>query len=293
MSRKWENKEVPFTTGLREDPVDKRDYVFSAKGKLGGISGYTNVIEDLPQTVDRSSEMSPVKNQGYAGTCVGFATAAVKEWQETQEYINEKKRGSKHERESGTYDLSEAWIYWNCKKIDPWPGESGTNIRSAMKVLRKIGVPSEKAWPYTDDESNPGKPTPWSKMTARWKKIKSYYKIQNIEDLLVHLANTGPVITGMLLYQDFYYPESDGFVPLPSSNESPIGAHAVAICGYIKEKDHNKLIIKNSWGPNWGDNGYGLIKWKYWWENNLNTWGMTDQNILREDIEGPYEELSR
>jgi hypothetical protein len=59
--------------------------------------------------------------------------------------LKERKEGSKYKRKQSEYDLSESWIYWNCKKIDQWPDSEGTSIRAAMKVLNKLGVPSEKA----------------------------------------------------------------------------------------------------------------------------------------------------
>lgn len=32
--------------------------------------------------------------------------------------------------------------------------------------------------------------------------------------------------------------------------------HAVAVTGYGTENGVNYFTIRNSWGPNWGDNGY-------------------------------------
>lgn len=275
-----------YEMGLIKDEPDERDYLIQS------VMNKPYSIDDLPEKVIYNNEMSSVKGQGHLGACVSFATAAIKEWQEKKEYLKERKEGSKYKRDE-EYDLSESWIYWNCKKIDPFPNSEGTTIRAAMKVLNKIGVPSEKAWPYTDDKNNPGKPASWSKMTAAWKKIKSYHKINSFEELLNTLYKVGPVVAGVLVFDTFYEPGTGKFakVKMPSANQQPIGAHAIAITGY--DKRYNLLWFKNSWSNSWGNQGFGTIDFNYWRNFNLNTWAVTDLDVTKEMLEGKITELER
>jgi len=151
-----------YRTNYRKDVEDIRDYSF--KNSLSKPS-LSEILKEIPVRVDHSNKMSPVKNQGRLGSCVGFAVSALKEWQEQVEHEKEVKEGKKNHRDEKYYDLSEAWIYWMCKKIDPWPGQEGTSIRCAMKVLKNIGVPTEKAWPY--DDKVYGEPKSWAHLVAR------------------------------------------------------------------------------------------------------------------------------
>ena len=64
--------------GLYKSRRDKRDFLVSAF--------VADVIEKLPTEFDVSSKMSPVKNQGSEGACVGFAGVAVKEYHEKIDY---------------------------------------------------------------------------------------------------------------------------------------------------------------------------------------------------------------
>lgn len=59
--------------GCIRDKFDERDYLMRA---------YLPVVK-LPKKVDYTKEMSPVRDQGEEGTCVGFAPATgMKEYQE-------------------------------------------------------------------------------------------------------------------------------------------------------------------------------------------------------------------
>ena len=131
---------------LVKDVPDKRDFRMDAMS--------VNERLELPNYVNWTSKMSPVKDQGNLGSCVGFACAAMKEFQEQAEHEREVAEGKKYRRERDHYDLSEAWIYWNSKKIDPWPNEEGTDeddffdaetVREAILTLYpQVGTGKDK-----------------------------------------------------------------------------------------------------------------------------------------------------
>ncbi|HLN20527.1 MAG TPA: C1 family peptidase [Bacteroidales bacterium] len=71
------------------------------------------------------------------------------------------------------------------------------------------------------------------------------------------------------------YDKSDvkGGIPYPAENESAQWGHAVVAIGFDDNKEitntvNNKttqgaLLIRNSWGKEWGDNGYGWLPYDY------------------------------
>lgn len=69
----------------------------------------------------------------------------------------------------------------------------------------------------------------------------------------------GPVSTGFVVYPDFYTFDPKKEIYRWNGQGKPIGGHAVEIVGWGIENNVKYWIIKNSWGPNWGNNGYFRI----------------------------------
>jgi len=209
-----------LTFNLRKDIKDERDFKLHFATLTEGAT--------LPTSIDYTPRMSPVKDQGYLGSCVGFAVAAMKECQERIEHEEEVAEGKKDTRKDPNWDLSEQWVYYMSKSIDPWPNEEGTSIRYAMKVLNKIGVPVEKAWPYSDTVI--GEPKRWATMIARWSLIESYERVENLFELKQALIDS-PVVIGIPCFEEIFSVDSSGLVPYPAQPQYMYGGHAVCFTG--------------------------------------------------------------
>jgi C1A family cysteine protease len=237
----------------------------------------TSVIASLPAAVNHRGKMSSVKNQGSLGSCVGFAVTAMKEWQERIEHEAEVAAGKKDHRGGKEYNLSEAWVYWNSKKIDPWPGEEGTSIRFAMKVLNKLGTPTEGGWPY--DDRVKGEPESWATLIARWSRIESYWRIDNLNELKIALAD-GPVVIAIPCFIEIFYTGIDGRVPYPSNPNDVYGGHAICATGY--DDNSQRVQFKNSWGTSWGNYGYGSLPYRYINDFLWDAWVCKDLSVNKE-----------
>jgi len=219
--------------GYVPSPPDSRDYILKVSKRL-----YT------PSSIDYSLEMTPVEDQGSEGSCVGHACDAFKEWQERNDWHR-------------VINLSPRFVYEEARKIDGLPNcFDGTNLRAAMKVLNKKGICKEETCPYVSNR--PVTITQKMYKEALNYRIKEYWSIRR-EDIKGALVQNGPIAAGVPVYQNWFDSsvKETGIIPLPSGKS--LGGHAICLAGY----DGDYIKFKNSWGVDWGAQGYGYLPWGY------------------------------
>lgn len=227
-----------------------------------------------PSNIDYTEEMSPVRSQGTEGTCVAFAIAVgVKEW------IEKKQNNFK--------ELSPRYLYEKTKKEDEIPDDAprctpkgdGLYIQDALKRIQKYGVCEEKYWKY--EECSPGNPQSGAEENAEQHKINVYAKLDTLDSIKKSLLVNGPCIAGVYVYSNWEKSWPTGEITMPGKSEF-LGGHAICIVGYDDDKKY--LKFKNSWGPEWGDNGYGYLPYEYMSLNGSEAWGITDLIIDPEPL---------
>lgn len=74
-----------------------------------------------------------------------------------------------------------------------------------------------------------------------------------------NIYSWGPVSTGMVVYPDLYTFNAKKEIYEWNGIGESLGGHAIEIVGWGEEKNKKYWIAKNSWGKNWGRNGYFYI----------------------------------
>jgi C1A family cysteine protease len=155
------------------------------------------------------------------------------------------------------------FIYYNARElIGSVNVDSGSMIRDGIKCLADKGYCSEATYPYIVEKFKKRPPKACYKEAASHK-ILEYYRMTSINELLKCLADGFPFVFGIALYQSFEGPEvaKTGIANLPNKEERMIGGHAVCAVGYtMKER---RFIVRNSWGSEWGQNGYFTLPFEY------------------------------
>lgn len=229
---------------LKTDKVDMRDKIYCAKS--------ISKLSDLPQSVDLRPHCSPIVDQGQLGSCTANAIASG-----LGEYLQ-------NVAGQGLTSLSRLDLYWWERFIEGTVNQdSGAEIRDGMKVFNQLGIAPESDYPY-DVTTFTNEPSPQAIMDGVSFKISEYNRVQDLTALKTTLAEGLPVVTGIQVYESFQSNAvaQTGMVPMPNpDNEQLLGGHAVLAVGYDDLKQ--QVIMRNSWGTSWGDQGYFYLPYTY------------------------------
>ncbi|MGH8397745.1 MAG: C1 family peptidase [Gammaproteobacteria bacterium] len=210
----------------------------------------------LPSKVDLRKSCSAVENQGQLGSCTANALVGNLEFLE-------KKTGRT------VSNLSRLFIYYNERAMEGTINEdAGAAIRDGVKSLVKQGVCTEKLWPYKIADFT-DKPSPACYKQAKDHQVTSYHRIIGLLQMRECLAEGYPFVFGFTVYTAF---ESEsvaktGQLNLPKRGEKSLGGHAICAVGY--DDTTKRLLIRNSWGTDWGIKGYFTMPYDYASNNNL------------------------
>lgn len=112
---------------------------------------------------------------------------------------------------------------------------------------------------YPPDDT--GSTGPWSMMALEQQgKIKSYHHTRSIFTAL-RLLSHGPISIGVTWYNSMFdVVDQDGVKMIVVDEHSQVaGGHQVCVVGNSVE--HQRVLIRNSWGTGWGDEGHAWLSW--------------------------------
>lgn len=274
---------------------------YQFRAPLGSAKRYSasgSQVKKLPAKVDLRPHLSPVENQGALSSCVANAVAGA------YEYL------VRRHKEDSDYDVSRLFIYYNARaKQGEVEEDGGSVIADAIQGLREDGACSEATWPYEEDQVNE-EPSQEAYDEASSFLVEDMQLVPcNLDAWRGALAEGYPIIFGIGLYDSFDKQRKKGLVPMPSSKEASRASHAghAMLCVGYSDPDR-VFIVRNSWGEDWGDDGYCYIPYDYLvnpkhndgdsWiirqlenlEFDAGTWG--DEESLIGDLEGELGDMS-
>ncbi|NET03136.1 MAG: C1 family peptidase [Symploca sp. SIO2B6] len=234
----------------------------------------------LPGFVDLSFWCPKIEDQGSLNSCTAFAGISLFEY-----FVN---------RSSGQYeDVSPLFLYKAARQLMKIEGDGGASVRDTMKAMALFGIPPEDSWPYLVENCDKEPPSFCYVYAQNYQALK-YFRLDYAgipKDILLFeikaiLTAGFPCMFGFTLYSSAFEDSNPqkGNIPFPDENKDKIvDGHAVVAVGYDDHKilkhanpeelpTRGAILIRNSWGVDWGNQGYGWLPYDYVLEGLTSAW---------------------
>lgn len=268
--------DVPSTKDFTVETPDVAKLVSRTKsartfGAVASTHSAAAPAPALPSTVDLRPFCSPIEDQGSLGSCTANAAAGLVEYFERRAF-------------NKYTDASRLFLYKTSRDLLGWTGDTGAYLRTAMEALVVFGAPPERYWPY-DIAKFDNEPTAFCYAFGSNYKATKYFRLdpvgattgQALQNIKASLAAGFPSMFGFPVYNEYMHVASDGHVPYPAPQNHLYGGHANVAVGYddnlVIGADKGALLVRNSWGTNWGLHGYAWLSYSFvarglavdWW----------------------------
>ncbi|XP_045462018.1 procathepsin L-like [Harmonia axyridis] len=194
-----------------------------------------NLSAPLSMDWRQRGAVSEVKNQGTCGSCWTFSSTGALE-------------GAARMKTGAVLSLSEQNLLDCSRESYNNFGCSGGNVIGAFQYVQENGITTEDNYPYTGVQGPCKASSPVMKATG-------FVRVpQNENDLLNAVGSIGPVSIAIVSTQNLQ--DYSGGILNDSTCAGQNINHGVLAVGYGSANGVDYWIIKNSWGPKWGEQGY-------------------------------------
>jgi len=241
--------------GVQDPPTESLAY-----------SGVDNLNSNLPSSIDWRNKdgvnyLGKVMNQGNCGSCVAFASVATLEGQVSVS--------------TGMPSLAPTFSPQFLFACGGGSCDRGWQPSSAASFLKSTGVVDEACMPYTSGSTKEDASCSQrcSDSSSRAFKIAGSHSTGSIFgggsiEAVKAALQKGPLVTTLTVYEDFLTYSSGVYL---HTKGPALGGHAVSLVGYDDSK--KAWLVRNSWGEEFGENGYIWIAYADKSGIGSSTWG--------------------
>lgn len=247
--------------GWHCDLPDHRDYFpehRDVQALLAGVKKAAGSRLSRPPQVDWRMYCPPVGDQQHLNSCCAHACSGLVA-------CFERRATGKEMRPSRLF------LYKTARRLLHWSGDIGATLRMSLKAMVRFGIPPEA---YAPDEAGSfdDEPAPFLYSFAKEFQSIRYQRLdpldspgrKTLERVKTYLAAGFPSVFGFPVCSSL---SADPDIPFPTVFDSVRGGQTVLAVGYDDERrirsTKGALLVRNSWGTSWGDQGYGWLPYDY------------------------------
>lgn len=205
--------------------------------------------KELPATFDwrEITGCPPIRNQGGCGSCWAFATTGALEC-------------AIRIKDGEDVDLSEQWLVscnqssWDCG--GGWFAHDYHQFQDDK--CGDSGAVMEEHFPYTASDEYCDCPYPHTYYLDSWSFVGDDYDVPSNDAMKQAIMDHGPISIAFYVNSAFQAYNGGVFTACGVGTVN----HAVVLVGWDDTQGLEGVwFLRNSWGPNWGEDGYIRIKY--------------------------------
>lgn len=245
-------------------PKQVTTYVPSTPDSRDFISGRSTA--GLPSSVDlRPWASVRVLDQSWSEGCTGMSAA------NTIDIILD--------RQGSLDTISPLYLWANGRRVAGDMNNVGIQIRDLLKGMVKYGVALESEYPFDLNKIKdvPGVPAALDRKVLRYEFCGAMTDA-SLMQIKAQLTAGVPVLLGLMVNRNLSNLKTFlGYVGI--QNQPGWTGHAVTVVGYDDAAKH--LIIENSWGPQFGENGFFALPYSVYRTDSYEAWTITSFSFTK------------
>lgn len=233
--------------------------------------------EDLPPRLDLSYGLPPIGNQGRAGSCVGWSTGYY-----TKGFQEGVDQGWSLTDPAHQFSVN---YIWNQRQLQPGVC-AGIYINAAMDLVVNQGDTPYNLFPYSENcLTQPTQAMRDAAYPYRAENFGAFFEggqtatDAHVTQIKQWLVGGNPAVIGIPVMPEFDDPSGPYcLVDLPNRGASR-GGHAIAVVGYddnIGGTGKGGFKIVNSWGTQYGCNGFAYLTYAWFKQFTQEAYWMRD-----------------
>jgi hypothetical protein len=247
--------------GLLQDMPNLSTGGFLDPRQFGKASIYEALADDdgrnpLPESASLLPYAPPVGNQGRQGSCVAWSSAYAA--RSILEAVRTGKGGTVY---------SPAFLYNQIGLEDC----QGSYIGRAMEYMTRQGSVPFADFPYDEGDCT-RQPDAGLVREAAAGRMRGFTRLTpgdrsdrvDLRAIREHLSQGAPVVIGMMVGRSFMQDMQGRELWTPGLDDRGflgMGGHAMCVVGYDDRRHGGAFQLMNSWGPEWGRNGFAWVRY--------------------------------